>query len=480
MNRYEHLLYKRGFLFTDKEDISFKDSMTTRVFKKWSHINFNNYDVYIEPSLPHAYYESNKMKVLVMGLVLNPFSSENDIKKIAERLAEKINDISFLDYLDELSGRFTIISDAGNDTRVYGDAAGTRTLYYDIQSERHIISSHSTLIADLMGYDISKTSQSVLTNPEFTGRKYMPGLLSPFDEIKPITPNTRYVVENRKIERFFPREELTTTNFKDTVDAVTEVLKEQSRLINEIYKTSTSLTAGLDSRLTFAIQNSEKNNGDYFTHISKRIPESFQEDVDIGKELADIYNKEHRVYEYTNDDTVDGFKEFKAVWFKNVGMYRGSVHLFKAYADSYPAQNLHIRSNIAEVVRVYYKRRTGEVNEAKLANLYTISTFKDDELVLDSFKEFIETTNFKEDKFYNYNFADLFYWEHRMGMWHSWLVNESDVAYETFVPFNNRKLLTMMLSIPEAERVGDELFIEIINNVNPKLMGIPVNKKILK
>lgn len=480
MNRYEHLLYKRGFLFTDKPEVNFKDSMTTRIFKKWSHLNFDKFDVYIEPTLPHAYYENGNRKVLILGLVLNPFRSKNDIKKIAEALSTQEDDNSFLDYLDELSGRFTVIADDGNATRVYGDAAGTRTLYYDTQSDYHIIASHSTLIADLMGYNISETSQGVLTNKEFTGRKYLPGLLSPFDEIRPLTPNTRYVIESRKVERFFPREELETTDFKESVDAVTEVLKEQAKLINEIYKTSTSLTAGLDSRLTFAIQNSIKNNGDYFTHISKRIPESFREDVEIGKRLAELYQKDHKVYEYTNDDTVEGFKEFKAVWFKNVGMYRGSVHLFKAYADNYPPENLHIRSNIAEVVRVYYKKRTGEVNEEKLANLYTTSSFKDNELVLNSFKEFIETTNFKEGKFYNYNFADLFYWEHRMGMWHSWLVNESDVAYETFVPFNNRKLLTMMLSIPEEERIGDELFIEIINNVNPKLMNIPVNKKILK
>ena len=480
MNRYEHLLYKRGFLFTDKKDMKFKDSMTTRVFKKWSHITFNKYDVYIEPALPHAYYESHKMKVLVMGLVLNPFSSENDIKNIAVSLADKHNDSSFLDYLDELSGRFTIITDDGNATKVYGDAAGTRTLYYDTESEFHIISSHSTLIADLMGYRVSETSQSVLTNKEFTGRKYLPGLMTPFDEIRPITPNTRYVIEKRKVERFFPREELETTEFKDTVDKVTGILKNQASLINEIYKTSTSLTAGLDSRLTFAIQNTTQNNGDYFTHISQRIPEAFQEDVNVGRKLANIYDKKHTIYEYTNDGTVDGFKEFKSVWFKNVGMHRGSVHLFKEYADNYPSNRLHIRSNIAEVVRVYYKKRTGEVNAEKLANLYTTSPFKDDQLVLDNFNEFINTTNFKQEKFYNYNFADLFYWEHRMGMWHSWLVNESDVAYETFVPFNNRKLLKMMLSIPEEERISDELFIEIINNVNPKLMNIPVNKKILK
>lgn len=480
MNRYEHLLYKRGFLFTDKKDMKFKDSMTTRVFKKWSHINFKEYDVYIEPSLPHAYYEEDNKHVLVMGIVINPFDSENDIKKIAHQLVAKQSDNEFLDYLDELSGRFTIISHFNDVTRIYGDAAGTRTLYYDTQSDNHIVSSHSTLIADLMEYKISNISQGVLTNKEFTGRKYLPGLMTPFDEIRPITPNTRYVVEKRKIERFFPREELETTEFKDTVDKVTEVLKNQASLINEIYKTSTSLTAGLDSRLTFAIQNATQNNGDYFTHISQRIPEAFQEDVNVGRKLANIYDKKHTIYEYTNDDTVDGFKEFKSVWFKNVGMHRGSVHLFKEYADNYPSNRLHIRSNIAEVVRVYYKKRTGEVNAEKLANLYTTSPFKDDQLVLDNFNEFINTTNFKQEKFYNYNFADLFYWEHRMGMWHSWLVNESDVAYETFVPFNNRKLLKMMLSIPEEERISDELFIEIINNVNPKLMNIPVNKKILK
>src|SRR5699024_5054783 len=273
---------------------------------------------------------------------------------------------------------------------------------YDISSECHVVSSHSTLIADLMGYNISKTSQSVLTNKEFTGRKYLPGLMTPFDEVNPITPNTRYIIEKRKIERFFPRENLETCNFKEIVDKVTDILKVQSSLINEIYKTSTSLTAGLDSRLTFAIQNSTHNNGDYFTHISKRIPEAFQEDVSIGKKLADIYGKEHKVYEYTTDDSVDGFKEFKSVWFKNVGMYRGSVHLFKSYADNYPPNNLHIRSNIAEVVRVYYKRRTGELNEEKLANLYTTSPFKDNQLVLDSFKKFIEITDFKQDRIYNY------------------------------------------------------------------------------
>lgn len=77
MNKYEHLLYKRGFLLTDFDDITFKDSVTSRVFKKWNHIYFNNYHIYLEPSLQYPLYRTKHREVLVMGLLINPFKSIN-------------------------------------------------------------------------------------------------------------------------------------------------------------------------------------------------------------------------------------------------------------------------------------------------------------------------------------------------------------------------------------------------------------------
>src|SRR5690625_3051524 len=175
MNKYEHLLYKRGFLFTDRiSELKFKDKLTAKIFKKWSHINFKHYNVYLEPSLQHAYYENKERAVLIIGVVINPFSSENDIKIIAKKLAEHINEYDFLDYIDELSGRFTIISYSNGKTFINGDAAGTRTLYYDIKSDGDFVSTHSSLIADLMGYNLSEDAIDVLTNKSFRGRKYLP------------------------------------------------------------------------------------------------------------------------------------------------------------------------------------------------------------------------------------------------------------------------------------------------------------------
>lgn len=477
MNKYEHLLYKRGFLLTDFDDITFKDSVTSRVFKKWNHIYFNNYHIYLEPSLQYSLYRTKHREVLVMGLLINPFKSINSHVLICKQLAECKDETEFLEYLDEISGRFTIIDNFKNKTQVYGDAGGTRTIYYD--KNHSIVSSHSHLIADLMNYKASEQALSVMSSKEFTGRKYLPGLLSPFNEIRPLTPNTRYTIEDKLVERFFPRRKLSTSKFNDTIDEVTNVLRIQSKLIHELYKTSTSLTAGLDSRLTFAIQSDNLGDKDYFTHISNVNPISFEEDVKIGKKLAEMYNEKHTVYEYSTKNMDVDFKEFKSIWLKNVGMYRGSVYLFKTYADNYPSDRLHIRSNLAEIVRVYYKSREGSSSLEKIVNLYTKSDYRYNPLVIKSFKEFINIAKFDNEYFYNYNFADLFYWEHRMGMWHSWIVNESDVAYETFVPFNNRKLLKMMLSIPEEERYSDELFIRVINNINPDLMDIPVNKKML-
>lgn len=238
-----------------------------------------------------------------------------------------------------------------------------------------------------MNYTASEQALSVMSSKEFTGRKYLPGLLSPFNEIRPLTPNTRYTIEDKLVERFFPRRKLSTSKFNETIDEVTNVLRIQSKLIHELYKTSTSLTAGLDSRLTFAIQSDNLGDKDYFTHISNVNPMSFEEDVKIGKKLAELLNEKHTVYEYSTKIMDDDFKEFKSIWFKNVGMYRGSVYLFKTYADNYPSDRLHIRSNLAEIVRVYYKNREGSSSLEKIVNLYTKSDYKYNPLVLNSFKD---------------------------------------------------------------------------------------------
>lgn len=482
MKKYDHLLYKRGFLLTDWENVEFDNTITNEIVSQWKKIKFGKYQVLIEKSLSNAKHTVGNCSVLIFGLVLNPYKTENNIVNISISLTNKLsqNKDLFLDELDELSGRFTIIArDIEGNTEIYNDACGTRTVYYDTQSEYTIISSHSYLISDLMNYKTSEVAKEVLADNTFKGRKYLPGLLSPFDEIKPLTPNTSYNIEKREVNRFFPREDNKKFTLEEAADNLTNILRNQSKLLNEHNDTVASITAGLDSRLTLAVQNEQNTNTKYFVHYCSDNIDGFLEDMIIAEKITRYLGEDFSQFGYSNKDIPTDLSEYRYVWQRNIGMYRGSLKQFKMYTDNLYKNRIHIRSNVAEIGRVFYKDRGKEPTSEHLSTLFTKSEYGKTEFVINQFKDFIETTSFYESRFYNYNYADLFYWEHRMAMWHSWLVLESDTAFETFVPFNNRKFLQTMLAIPEKYRENDELMVAILKNVNPDLLKFPVNKKYL-
>lgn len=481
MNTYSHLLYKRGFLFTDLE-LQFKDKLSQSVVERWNNISFGKYNLYFEKSLSFSFLQEDGYKVAIIGLVLNPFDKKNDISGICKSLLlnKKKSENDFLDYLDQLSGRFIIITQTPEVTEVYNDACGTRTVFYDTTDQVTVIASHATMIADLLGYKPSKKANELIKDKKFKGRRYLAGLMSPYDDVKPLTPNTKYQVETRKVIRFFPREDLTNQKtYEELLDEISSILKTQAELLCENNKVSISMTAGLDSRLTYAAQRDIKANVDYFTHISSTNKDPYLEDIDIATKLTSLKNNKYTIYEYSAESHRRGFEDFRVIWLKNVGMMRGSMHLFKMYTDMFTEDRVHVRSNIAEIARVYYPNRSEYLSAKKLARYYTRSEVGKYPEVIKSFQEFIDTTQFTKDNMYNYEYQDLFYWEHRMGMWHSWIVNESDTAYETFVPYNNRALLKIMLSTPYDKRKTGDLFTDLIDIMWPELLKYPVNKEFL-
>lgn len=483
LKTYQNSLYRRGFLLTNLNKLDFNNKLTQRVLSGWKKLEFNLYNIWFDPNTEYAKVEEDGYKIFLLGLVLNPFDKRNNMEEICNCLLmeKRKSEDDFLDYLDQLSGRFVIISQTPDCTEVYHDACATRTVFYDTLNEYKAVSSHAMLIADLFNYSISKNAMDISTHPDFRRVRYLPGLLSPFDEIRPLTPNTKYQVEERTVKRIFPRYPLEVLSSSDeVVNELLSIMQTQANLLCSNNKVSVSLTAGLDSRLTYAIMANVKGSDiNYFTHKSLESPEVYREDIEIAEKLAELYDNPYRVYEYEFDKEQEGMAEFKQIWYKNLGMRRGSVYLFKMYADEYPAERIHIRSNIAEIGRVFYKNRNEELSATELARLYTITslkaTLKDNPDVINWFQEFINITDFQKERFFNYDYADLFYWEHRMCLWHSWIVLESDMAYDTFILYNNRVLLSKMLSIPYEERRSGELFLKLIRKANHEVLKYPIN-----
>src|SRR5699024_6798635 len=86
---------------------------------------------------------------------------------------------------------------------------------------------------------------------------------------------------------------------------------------------------------------------------------------------------------------------------------------------------------------------------------------------------------FQYDKeLYNYHKLDLYYWENRMGRWHSEILNENDVCFETFMPFNMRAMINISLSYTRKERRSGYMFNELINRNYPILNFYGKNNKL--
>jgi hypothetical protein len=480
MNRYKNLLYKRGFLFTDIKNPFFVDLDSQAVFNSWCRINIDEYTLFYDSSLLIGIAKKEDMTIVVLGLVLNPFDGVIDSHLIAKKLLDykSESEIKFLEYQNQLSGRFIIIYKKGKIVEISNDACGTRSVFYDKYNSNSLVSSHCTLIANLVDYDISAEAIYFFNNRNYEKAvmKKLPGLISPYEGVYILTPNTKLVLPERKIKRFFPyKDNPKCENYDALEKEVANLMVAQLNLLYNKTKISMSLTAGIDSRLSLAASKDISNEIEYFTFLTKN--EIHIEDERIAKKLCEDFNLSHYTYKWDNSYS-DGLKEFNYIWEKNLGIRRGIMWLNKIYADYFPQDRVHIRSNIAEIVKADSDLYEYDILSAKqLAYLYSTTPMNKDYKVIKKFQEFIDITDFSERRLFNYDYRDIFEWEYKMCQWHSWLLLESDMSHDTFLIYNNREILSKMLSLPYLDRLNKKIFIGIIKRLWKELLVYPVNKK---
>jgi hypothetical protein len=149
--------------------------------------------------------------------------------------------------------------------------------------------------------------------------------------------------------------------------------------------------------------------------------------------------------------------------------------LAKLYLDQFPPNLLHIRSNVYEIGRMYYrkgKKLPKTVTIDSLVECYS-SKAKNDIRVTEAFIKYYDLIQM--DNIFNYDPYDILYWEYRMGTWISQVLLESDIAHDTFVLFNVRKILKLLLSVSYTDKYENTVFKELINKNWPILNYWEIN-----
>ena len=459
-------LYPRGFMFSADE-----------IKIKYSHfvhkLILGRYHYYYEQTseLHVCEDEENDAFIIIHGhFAYVPLDEAENTDNVEARLLELYkNDYDgFLDMLDFIGGRYAVIVGCGEDVRFYQDACSVRTVYYSLKSD--VAASHLSLLADHVRHEIDPLA------------KKMPGLAvlfdyTPYSDVKAIIPNHCLFFFEKRQERFFPRAENKYMELTDDerIERVEQLWKGQLEQYLKKYKHFIfSISGGKDSRVSMAMIREHVNEIKSFTYYTpkKRI---LRIDYQIVKLMLRDLTMNHTFY--LKDDNVTLSAEEKAIINKNA--YVTHAHwLIPFYNEQFPEiDTMHLRSNVSGIARAHFIEEGKE--ESRLQDvielIYSIQLHGQKKAVLEE-KDKIEAIvddGLKQlgytEPMFGYHLLDMYLWEIRTGRWFPEVMNETDAAFDTFIPYNLRALLEIALSFDVKKRRAGYLDLELINRNWPVL-----------
>ncbi|MGW2673448.1 hypothetical protein OG312_00380 [Kocuria rhizophila] len=461
--------YPRGFLLTST-------GLQLRIPEGWTSIPMPcqdwqfSHDHYYQPDL--TVNDDASRWVLVHGLCL--YAGPDELPgTVADHLLERWeqSDEKFLDALDELGGRHLIVRGTKEMVEVFHDAQGLRSVYSS--REAQAVGSHAHLINSLHPHPVRGDDEGARALTHSWDRTRYVG-------IEPLLPNHRLRLPSWEVDRFFPR----ARNAYQDWHLDSKLQKFQQMWTAQMTRLSSlgsdlvmSITGGADSRTSLALSADHIDNIKFFTYTAKRVAgskwsDSLALDKELVEQLKELVPFNHRYFESEQRDRALIARLAPLLEVNTTQQH--SRWLVAFYAAAFPEEGCtHIRGNGYEIGRAYWGAREDNDNMSSLRNLYMQITKGDQDHVeaqarRDYFEQGVRKWGYDGDRF-GYHIRDLAYWELRSGRWLSEIMNETDIAFETFVPLNVRLLLDITLSMNIQERQETLLFSELINRAKPIL-----------
>lgn len=476
---YDPLVFKRGFVLSQYGDSALRSMFQGKPYfanlEKWEQTFFGPCTLWVDPLLKYSRTRDNKFGVGVLGLCVNPFDglSDNGQISLALHTALSRSRQAFFDYLDQLTGSFIILYRENDDVFLLQDTAATKPVYYYRTSDGTLTATgHAAILHYMHELPADPRAQFVYSSKIYKQdpSRYLPGMITPYEWVLPLTANNQLVVKSGNSQRFFPREDLPTRPFEDRlVDEIAEIMVQQSKLIGKLQRPlRLAITGGRDSRVSAATFSGQPHLSYYSFHMPSIG--HLTKDVEIAKQLADIEQISLNIYDLEKYNDPNFQEAFKA--HSPRGIWPAAA---LCYLSEFSADTIHIRSTVSEIGRAFYSMRAAKtVTSEGLARTYTVTEFFRDTIVIESMEEFIRLTDFDQSRFFNYNLHDMFYWEHRNSKWQNVLCTEAEMATDVFIPFNNRNLLKLFMSVPYKNRVRADIHLALCNKLKPDFKAVEI------
>lgn len=438
-------------------------------------------DLHVHPKTSVHIAVTGNVEVILIGTcvdLLNPDRSQDEIAARLVRALDASEDL-FHRYGDQLCGRYALIYQRGALRKAVSDATGLRAIFFSTCGR--FLGSHAFLVAQQLG------ASKPVRQPFKMG---FPGRGTPYGGVLLLTANTSVELGSAAVARIFPRDAI----IPSAIDEVAEVVAYfASVAISALKRRGAelvySVTAGLDSRTTIAASRSKLDGARAFTYGNvedeRRYRPSLVADEVLGPQIAEAVGMKHCLL-------VRHLPPPEVATVLRINSYHSAggdtiVPLVEKYGQH---SVIHIRSNILEIGRAYFRKYGFDLSvpEGNVGIYGLLNTLDEGqkEFVVRSFEEMYCVTDILSAFRMGYAPFDVVYWEHRMSAWHAQLVLNDDIAFDTFIPWNSRMVLAMMLR-PEVDLRASGAVASIIIEraglnkwpMNPK-MGRKVKQEVKK
>ncbi|NMA49681.1 MAG: hypothetical protein GX947_07930 [Tissierellia bacterium] len=485
----QNLIFRRGYLLTSQNmDVG----MGYPFYRNWTKTKVKNYYLYVHKDQKHYIQYSNNDVYILVGHAYNPWNNVSDENIILETLV-KCMDISkdrFFEELSRVTGVFAIFMI--NEDRIVAvqDSVGIMPVFYMdnlVSSKEIFFSSHSQLIADLCNLKMDANIEKLINSKFYLiGIRHLPGIKSPFEEVKTLTANTYFESDTQRIIRFYPNATYDRLDEQEALETICTILKNSMMLISDKHNSSISLTGGIDSKMTLAATNGIYEKYKYFSFFSS---EAEKKDAISANNICKVMGLEHKIYEVPGKN--EDIKDFDLIY-KIIDHNSGYVKKHKdaeirkiAYLLSQNDIEFEVKSHVSEIGRGFYYKKHGlktmpkHLRPRHMSNFYKRNMFdrKTLKYMDHSFIEFIKTTDFGKNFSARYDESDMFYWEHRMSQWAAFVKQDFDISHETTIIYNNRKLLDIFMNFSIENRIKDLPQREIIKRLNQELYELNINNE---
>lgn len=481
-------LFEKGYLITNAQ---ISDETKYPFYGNWSKTVIKGFDFWIYKTTKLFIFEDSGNIFFLIGHAYNPYTMECDENKLLANIAKAYGTNYYFELISELTGVFIMGVATDESLEFLLDASGMQYGCYGTVAGKQYISSHTSLIGDLCSLEPTNYVNRLINYKwyHYMMGNYLPGDITSYKEIKRIIPNTyiRFIQEQYFVERFYPNQEInmckSRREYDDVILQAAHIMKNTMSLIPQKWnRPAISLTGGIDSNTTFAAAKDNYEKYSAFSYVSM-----YRESVDAEKarEISEKFSVPFKTYIIPEKNgEIKDFDIYKEIFEHNdgnIGYLKDSDVRKKIILINNDVCDVEVKSWISETIRAYAYKYFGRksfpqnLSARNYTSLYKIF-FMDRGLVHktdDYFKKYLENTKLKEHLF-NYDESDFFVWEMMHGGKCGLNIGVMKSCFDITIPYNNRKLLDLLLRVPLEYRISDKHHLDLKKQMNKELYDMNI------